>query len=157
MLTTVFLVPVIFLCLKYANNFFHQFDNKYNHQDVHYIPKSRSLPPPPKPNYAQCKLLSDAQKYDCFPEDGANKDACEARGCCWIPRQNKKSLHVNLDVPYCFYPPNYTSYTYINVTETAYGLCAFLRRAYKSPYPGDIEVIKMDVRFETSTRLHVKV
>lgn len=117
----------------------------------------KGLPPPPKPDYAQCKLLNDSEKFDCFPDDGANASACEARGCCWLKPQNGKIMGVPLDVPYCFYPPNYESYSYVNVTETAYGLSAFLRRKYRSPFPNDVEVIRMDVRYETSTRLHIKV
>lgn len=119
--------------------------------------KVKTLPSPPKPDYAQCELLTNAEKYDCYPEDGASADACEARGCCWIQLENENEGNVPLNVPYCFYPPNYESYTYLNITETAYGLNAYLRRKYRSPYPNDVEIIKMDVRFETSTRLHIKV
>lgn len=116
-----------------------------------------TLPPPPKPDYNQCKLLNVSERYDCFPEDGANVESCEARGCCWIPVKTKSAVGVKLDVPYCFFPPNYDSYNYVNITETAYGCSAFLRRKYRSPYPSDVETIRMDVRFETATRLHVKV
>lgn len=122
------------------------------------IGRDKQLPPPPKPDYSQCKLLNNSEKYDCFPEEGATVDACEARGCCWIPLQtNNKALNVPLNVPYCFYPPNYKSYTYVNVSETAYGLNAFLRRQFRSPYPDDVEIIRMDIRYETSNRVHIKV
>lgn len=51
------------------------------------------LPVPPKPDYAQCKLLNNEDKFDCFPENGATQESCEARGCCWIPAKTKpKSL-----------------------------------------------------------------
>lgn len=119
--------------------------------------ESKELPLPPKPDYAQCKLLNDLEKFDCLPEDGANANACEARGCCWVELKTEKEQKTSLNVPYCFYPPNYQSYSFLNVTETAYGLNAFLRRKYRSPYPNDVEIIKMDVRYDTSTRLHVKV
>lgn len=155
----IFLLPAF-----YMQHFFNAFHYKNSlllkdKEQYHWSSsiKNKELPPPPKPDYNQCKLLNDTEKFDCYPEDGANVQACEARGCCWIPHKMKKKLDVKLDVPYCFYPPNYNSYTYINVTETAYGLTAFLRRKYRSPYPNDVETIKMDVRFETSNRLHVKV
>lgn len=51
------------------------------------------LPAPPKPDYAQCKLLRNENKFDCFPENGVTQESCEARGCCWIPAKTKpKSL-----------------------------------------------------------------
>lgn len=166
---SIFLLPAFYLqhffnVSRYRNNL--RQNNKESHSwsfeknpNLNSVnaPKIQGLPPPPKPDYAQCKLLNDSEKYDCYPEDGANAGGCEARGCCWVPRQTKKNLQVKLDVPYCFYPPNYDSYTYVNVTATAYGLTAFLRRKFQSPYPKNVETIKMDVRFETSTRLHVKV
>lgn len=120
--------------------------------------KPKDLPYPPKPDYNQCKLLSDADKFDCFPDDGANVESCEARGCCWIPAKTKpKNQDVPLNTPYCFYPPNYNTYNYINVTETGFGLVAFLRRNYRTAYPDDIDVLKMIVKYESENRLHVKV
>ena len=125
--------------------------------------KAKTLPPPPKPDYDQCKVLSDLDKYDCYPEDGSNQDNCEARGCCWMPKpgvqrsSSRSGVNVPLDVPYCFYPLNYSTYTYLNVTETAFGLVAFMKRNYRSPYSDDVETIRMTVKFETEHRLHVKV
>lgn len=120
--------------------------------------RSKDLPYPPKPDYNQCKILSDAEKFDCFPDNGANAESCESRGCCWIPAKTKpKNLDVPLNTPYCFYPPNYNTYNYINVTETGFGLVAFLRRSYRTAYPDDIDVLKMIVKYESETRLHVKV
>lgn len=116
------------------------------------------MPFPPKPDYSQCKLLKDNDKFDCHPEDGANPAKCEARGCCWIPAKNKpKNFDVPLNVPYCFFPPNYNTYNYINITETAFGLVAFLKRNYRTAYPNDVEILKLIVKYETDTRLHVKI
>lgn len=121
---------------------------------------TKELPPPPKPDYDQCKATKDANRFDCYPEDGASAQKCEARGCCWVPKKSKlkrKKIDVPLNVPYCFYPPNYQSYKYVNMTYTAYGLEAYLKRSYRSPYPNDVETIKMVVKYETENRLHVKV
>lgn len=123
--------------------------------------KTKELPPPPKPDYNQCKIVKDKDKFDCYPEDGANVDECEARGCCWIPRKSKnkkkKLSGTPLDIPYCFYPNNFQSYKYVNITNTAFGVVAYLKRNFRSPYPNDLETIKMTVRYETENRLHVKV
>lgn len=120
--------------------------------------KFRQLPNPPKPDYNQCRLVKEAERYDCFPDEGANVEGCEARGCCWIPAKIKpKNLDISLNVPYCFYPPNYNTYNFINVTETGFGLVAFLKRIYRTAYPDDVEILKMIIKYETETRLHIKV
>lgn len=131
-------------------------------RDVAHIPTAKNefinkLPPPPAPDYNQCKKLSDELKFDCYPENGASIAACEARGCCWIPTKKKGKLNDTLDVPYCFYPPKYGGYRYLNVTKTAYGLDAYMKRTFNSPYPNDIGIVKIVVKFETDTRLHVKL
>ncbi|XP_060535181.1 lysosomal alpha-glucosidase-like isoform X2 [Cylas formicarius] len=172
-LSAVFLIlPIIYLL--------NCFDIIYEHQNLkhnpivkeadHYEPglavhdsldfgekKIKSLPNPPAPDYDQCKLVSDDVRLDCYPENGANAEGCEARGCCWIPAKTKpRNFETSLNVPYCFYPPNYESYKYINVTETAFGLVAFLKRTYRTAYPDDVETLKMIVKYETDDRLHVK-
>ncbi|XP_066250642.1 lysosomal alpha-glucosidase-like [Euwallacea similis] len=124
----------------------------------HVVREPKILPPPPKPDYGQCKLLTNKEKFDCFPEDGANQNGCEARGCCWIPAKTKpkRFKRVPLDVPYCFYPPNYNTYKILNVSQTAFGLVAFLNRTYRSAYPDDITSLKMIVKYESENRLHVQ-
>ncbi|KAJ8950170.1 hypothetical protein NQ314_008023 [Rhamnusium bicolor] len=103
-------------------------------------------------------LLKDSDKFDCFPDDRPNSEGCEARGCCWIPAKTKpNNLEIPLNVPTCFYPPNYNTYKYINVTETGFGLVAFLRRSYRTAYPDDVEILKMIVKYETENRLHIKI
>lgn len=125
--------------------------------------RTKELPPPPKPDYDQCRNVKEKDRYDCYPEDGASSDKCEARGCCWLPRKSKSNKKrklmdgTPLDVPYCFYPNNFQSYKYVNMTDTPYGVVAYLKRSFRSPYPNDLETIKMTVRYETETRLHVKV
>jgi lysosomal alpha-glucosidase len=129
----------------------------YSHKPNQIKVPPRVLPPPPKPDYGKCKLTEENDRLDCFPENGANQQGCEARGCCWIPAKRKPKIGVPLAVPYCFYPPNYATYNYLNVTETAYGLEAFLKRNYATAYPGDVEIIKLSARYETETRLRIKI
>lgn len=123
-----------------------------------FLKDKKHLPDPPKPKNSQCRLLSNSDRFDCFPETNANAAECQARGCCWAAPQKEKSIkNGNINVPYCFYPRNYSSYSYVNVTVTAYGLEAFIKKQFKSPYPGDVEIIKITVKYETDDRLHVKV
>lgn len=135
-------------------------EHTLSYNDKHIL---KELPPPPAPDYNQCKKITTNMRFDCHPEAGANTASCEARGCCWIPAKKKLKLKDTfeasdtLNIPYCFYPSKYGGYKYLNVTKTAYGLDAYLKRTFKSPYPHDIEVVKMIVKFETETRLHVKL
>lgn len=118
------------------------------------------LPPPPGPDYNQCKLINDTLKFDCYPDAMVTPAKCEARGCCWIPAKRKPQFiqkKNSLSTPYCFYPPNYNAYNYLNITTTGFGLVAFMKRTYATDYPDDVDVIKMVVKYETDTRLHVKV
>lgn len=105
--------------------------------------------------------MQSNDKFDCFPEDGANQKDCEMRGCCWASgKSNQKNMgekDTPLNVPYCFYPPNYQTYTFINITNEAFGVEALLERKYRSPYPDDVKLLKMVFRFESKDRLRMKV
>lgn len=115
--------------------------------------------PPMSASSKQCAQISDAFKFDCHPEDGANEPNCKARGCCWYNEAigNNRSQLSPLNVPYCFYPAAYGGYKFINITETHSGSVSFLQRTFKSPYPGDVAVIRMDIRYETEQRVRIKV
>jgi len=63
----------------------------------------------------------------------------------------------SLEVPFCFYPQNFGGYKYVNVTEAQWGLTAFMRREFFSPYPDDVPLLRMDIKMETKERLRVKV
>lgn len=65
--------------------------------------------------------------------------------------------YAPVNVPYCFYPVSYPGYSFLNVTQTAFGAVAYLGRKYASGYPGDVELLKMTVKYESESRLRVKV
>lgn len=124
-------------------------------QALHKI--SQDLPYPPKPDSNVCKLLNESERFDCFPEDGANPEACELRGCCWLPAKSQSKNEVPLNIPYCFYPPNYNTYSFINISEAAFGVEAILERKFRSSYPDDVKTLKMTFIYESKDRLRVKV
>lgn len=103
---------------------------------------------------AQC-LLDDSNlsnRFDCFPRGVATEDACVARGCCWKP------LAENSLEPWCFYPAGYQSYQVDSIKELSdQGLSLVYRNVRKSPYPDDIEYVRVDVAYETESRLRVKI
>lgn len=107
---------------------------------------------------AQCTGIIDDQKFDCYPENGADLQSCEARGCCWHTSQNNASLPP-LNVPYCFYPRNYPSYKYEQIITTDFGFTANLSRepSLRSPYPKVVQRLQMDVYFLSRSTLRVKI
>ncbi|XP_046402984.1 lysosomal alpha-glucosidase-like isoform X2 [Ischnura elegans] len=189
---------------------------------------TRSPTPPP---HSQCSALPEARRFDCFPGEGASKEGCEARGCCWVPtvqevrrdynygskvevnsegQGNKEPNNLSnsvdshneggkmknvadrkaaegeglppLNVPYCYFPPGDTGhyYSWVNISsevvpsyrdleldplederslmETGLGsMTGFLKLHTPSPYPSDIPLLRVDVKFETKERLRVKI
>ena len=100
----------------------------------------------------QC-TAEESDRFDCWPEYvGATKAKCEARGCCW------KSATTH-GPPYCFFPANYSGYTASNVQTTGEGITADLTKTTASPtlFPPDIKKLKLQVDFQTESRLRVKV
>ncbi|XP_066291230.1 lysosomal alpha-glucosidase-like isoform X2 [Branchiostoma lanceolatum] len=95
----------------------------------------------------QCPDEDNAHRFDCYPEDFATQEKCEARGCCWRKPNG---------VPFCYFPPDYPSYSLGEVKSTPLGATAVLTRTNaSSPYPKAVNQLTMDLRFETDTRLHL--
>uniref|UniRef100_A0A8D8R499 Lysosomal alpha-glucosidase n=1 Tax=Cacopsylla melanoneura TaxID=428564 RepID=A0A8D8R499_9HEMI len=91
-------------------------------------------------------------RFDCFPRGVATQESCQSRGCCWRP------LQPNSLEPWCFYPANYRSYQIDQIQELrSNGLSLVYKNVLKSPYPDDIEFVRVDVEYETDTRLRVKI
>lgn len=187
LLMLVFLIlPVVYLmhCFDLIHSHWHQElsgSRHYTSNEVHYSPGSRvhellnelspdeptqrgksdhtqkPLPLPPRARAPQCSNFKDVDRFDCFPESGANQAACEARGCCWSPPAATASHRVFLNVPYCFYPHGFSGYRYLNISTTAYGLEAYLNRTFRSPYPDDVQILRMIVKYEEENRLHIKI
>ncbi|KAL1454173.1 hypothetical protein WDU94_010453 [Cyamophila willieti] len=91
-----------------------------------------------------------SDRFDCFPRGIPNEKTCTARGCCWVPAKDKE--------PSCFYPLNYKSYLYDStVNNNTDGGSFIYQKNFPSPYPQDIESVRMDIVFETQTRIRVKI
>lgn len=133
-------------CWEPVNN--NKFDVPYC-----YYKNMTALPLPPQVDPASCSNFRDVERIDCYPENGASKTGCQNRGCCWAT----PLVQSTLNVPYCFYPRGYGGYTILNISETSYGLEAYLNRTFRSAYPKDIAVIKMIVKFEDESRIHIKI
>ncbi|TRY68563.1 hypothetical protein TCAL_16537 [Tigriopus californicus] len=107
----------------------------------------------------ECAVWSNEMRFDCFPQAGANRDECQARGCCWLePKLESDSRPNPADVPYCFYPANYRSYRWVNSTQT--GVDAWVvqyEMTQKSPYPADVVLVSVEVRVVDRSTIQVKI
>ncbi|CAG0918268.1 unnamed protein product [Notodromas monacha] len=102
--------------------------------------------------------MPEQLRFDCYPEGSTSKASCERRGCCWLPDvKGDPARDPPLNVPYCFYPALYPSYIVMNVSDAEYGKTLFLTRVYASGYPSDVPLLRVDVKFETDSRLRVKI
>ncbi|KAJ8897947.1 hypothetical protein PR048_003305 [Dryococelus australis] len=107
-----------------------------------------------EPRADQCTGFDNSLRFDCYPEDDASEDKCKNRGCCWRPPDTSLD-RVALNIPYCFYPQNYGGYKFLNISDSAFGKTAYLQRGTKSYIPNDINIIRIDAKFETQNRLHI--
>ncbi|KAM4603471.1 lysosomal alpha-glucosidase isoform 2-T3 [Polymixia lowei] len=107
-----------------------------------------------------CAATPEAWRFDCYPERGAvvTREMCEARNCCFIsvPSSQQPPSGSN-GVPWCFYPPEFPSYSLVSVNDTALGQTGRLVREVKTYYPGDILTLELETRHETEMRLRVRI
>jgi len=92
-------------------------------------------------------------RFDCHPDSGVSQSACEARGCCWEATKSAQQPGV----PACSFPVDYGGYRTVNVTSTENGLEAFLERTFPSPYPDDVNLLRVDVTYRSDDIVRVKV
>lgn len=104
--------------------------------------------------------VEDSHRFDCFPDQGATKSTCEARGCCWRPAKTnpKDKYGVPLNVPYCFYGSGAFGYDKCGTGNTDTGFYVDLCMKGKGgPYGENIAKLRADFMMEDKSRLRVKV
>ncbi|XP_075034030.1 lysosomal alpha-glucosidase [Mixophyes fleayi] len=104
------------------------------------------------PEPSKC-VVAPSSRFDCAPEKGVIKDECEARGCCFSPQTDAPGIGQ----PWCFFPSNYPNYKMTNRTETENGFTATLTRNVGTFMPDNIMTLRLEVSFETDTRLHFTI
>ncbi|XP_073947541.1 lysosomal alpha-glucosidase-like [Choristoneura fumiferana] len=112
------------------------------------LPKYTERPPEVMSDI--CGQMEDNMRFDCFPHDGANEKDCVHRGCCWRPTTTKGA-------PFCFYPPQYDTYRFINSTENKHGMNVYYEQMRPSQYPGDFHVARMDFKYLSDDVLQIKI
>jgi lysosomal alpha-glucosidase len=90
-------------------------------------------------------------RVNCIPEGGRSEteDVCLERGCCWVKEET----------PSCFYPGGFGYAVDGQPADTPMGKTVNLTRKTGQPsqYGGDIETVRVDIFYETSYRLRVKL
>uniref|UniRef100_A0A8C5HSV2 Lysosomal alpha-glucosidase-like n=1 Tax=Gouania willdenowi TaxID=441366 RepID=A0A8C5HSV2_GOUWI len=134
-------------------------------------------PPPPVPKQTQnstpptglvndssmasssetCTKIPEVWRFDCYPERGmvVTRELCEARNCCFIPAFSRSSGKNGF--PWCFYPQDFPSYSLKSINDTQLGKKGTLVKKVKTYYPGDIFTLEVEIRYETDTRLRVRL
>ncbi|XP_039285299.1 lysosomal alpha-glucosidase [Nilaparvata lugens] len=146
---------IIFLSIKlFLNNYDKSFkcEWKLKNGAIKAMMSNKNVQPP-APTVAQCSVINDTNRFDCFPRGNASEKSCSLRGCCWMVPKN---VSFSKNIPYCFYPENYSLYEFLNESSTDFGVTGYLNNSFSSPYPSDISLLKLDVKFETENRLNIK-
>ncbi|XP_063298679.1 sucrase-isomaltase, intestinal [Pelobates fuscus] len=101
------------------------------------------------------QLLNEYEKFDCYPEPGADETKCTSRGCIW-----QASSVPN--VPWCYYPSDH-GYQVNNIETSAFGLTAVLSKGSKVlPRFGTrsistpIDTVRLDVIYHDNHMLQFK-
>lgn len=112
----------------------------------------------PSPGAAGCEVPPGG-RFDCGPERLLSREGCEARGCCYEPAGPGPGHGSGSGPgpPWCFFPRGYRSYRAENLTATASGYTAGLRRVAASFLPGEVGSLRLDVAMETPARLRFTV
>lgn len=110
-----------------------------------------------------CSLIPENWRFDCYPEREVivTRELCEARNCCFAPASSTSSSATRPSgrngIPWCFYPPDFPSYSLVSINDTSLGEKGTLVREVKTYYPADILTLDVEIRHETDTRLRVRV
>lgn len=110
-----------------------------------------------------CSLIPEDWRFDCYPERGVivTRELCEARNCCFAPASLTSFSATRPPgrngIPWCFYPPDFPSYSLVSINDTSLGQKGTLVREVKTYYPADILTLDVEIRCETDTRLRVRV
>ncbi|XP_014207226.1 lysosomal alpha-glucosidase-like isoform X2 [Copidosoma floridanum] len=106
----------------------------------------------------QCHLIPLSLRFDCHPENGASESSCTQRGCCWNAlHELHYEKQVPLDVPYCYYPKNWSLYKYTNFSKSGNDFTGLLQLQNNSYYKEDLPLIQFESTEIDDTTLHVKI
>nr|XP_055050692.1 lysosomal alpha-glucosidase isoform X1 [Misgurnus anguillicaudatus] len=107
----------------------------------------------PRDKYSDRCGLPVESRIDCARDRSLSQDACENRGCCYVPLPQSGFGGP----PWCFYPASFPGYKMGALVPTERGQRAILTRSTPSYLPRDISTLQLDVIAESSGRLHLTI
>ena len=94
----------------------------------------------------QCQDVPDNDRLDCNPDSPINEDVCHKRGCCWAAAAMSVSPDKPpLNVPTCFYGPDYVGYEVKNIQNYAFKTVVTLNRKISSGFPRDSQTVILEI------------
>uniref|UniRef100_A0AC35U578 P-type domain-containing protein n=1 Tax=Rhabditophanes sp. KR3021 TaxID=114890 RepID=A0AC35U578_9BILA len=95
--------------------------------------------------------VDPSSRLDCFPEPGANRNTCEARGCYWDVNYDS----ANPTVPLCYFPAN-SGYSMISSSDSTYTLRKYSNTT-KNPYGIDFDQVVLSYSsFGSALKINIK-
>ncbi|KZC13685.1 Lysosomal alpha-glucosidase [Dufourea novaeangliae] len=107
----------------------------------------------------QCENIPEALRFDCHPVEGVSELSCTSRGCCWTSPGKKLATktRLSLNVPYCYYPRNWSLYKYTNATKDGNDFSGFLKLIGSSSYKNDKDLVKVEASSVDDSILRLKI
>ncbi|XP_017756803.1 PREDICTED: lysosomal alpha-glucosidase-like [Eufriesea mexicana] len=107
----------------------------------------------------QCNNIPTVLRFDCHPEDKASELSCKNRGCCWDSHKKPISFikNVSLNIPYCYYPKDWSIYKYKNFTKDRNNFSGFLQQMKSSFYEDDLKLVKVETSVVDDSVLRIKI
>ncbi|XP_060863594.1 lysosomal alpha-glucosidase-like isoform X3 [Metopolophium dirhodum] len=99
-----------------------------------------------------CHSIPNELKFDCIPKGKSDEVTCKKMNCSWTPENQSFTRW-----PWCYYPECYNNYNTINISKTSTGVVAFYNLSVASSYKKNIQILRLDVIFETSQRLRITI
>jgi len=105
-------------------------------------------------NSAQCNLIPEERRVDCYPEalqtgNSNNRQACLERKCCY------KEEHGEGNTPWCYFPTSYEAYTLTSHKESETGQFIEMTRKTHIPYSNLFQRITIKITYLNENSLRV--
>jgi len=109
-------------------------------------------------NSQECNISENSARFDCYPEDGANEQDCTERGCCWNKPISNHPNHNDINIPYCYFPRNFSLFEVVSQIKTNNSLIISIEKQKSSNFRKN-EILKLEVRLnlELNDRLNFKI
>ena len=103
-------------------------------------------------------------RFDCLPEGNFSEDvvvdACFKKGCCWNLKKDLQNISqdsVPLNIPYCFYPDNYSLYNLTGSKIDHDKETHIFKNIQPSGYPRDVKKPRIEVTCFEKHTLRVRI